>query len=81
MKDGIVSLAPLGPMVPDKVKQYVNKRQQQILDGTYDPFMGPIYDQNGVLRVKKGEELSDADKLSLQWFVRGVVGSIPKSGS
>ncbi|NOY08574.1 MAG: BMP family ABC transporter substrate-binding protein [Spirochaetes bacterium] len=81
MKDGIVSLAPYGPMVPENVKKYVEKRKKQILDGTYDPFMGPVYDQKGNLKVKKGEQLSDSEKLSLQWFVRGVIGSIPKSGS
>ncbi len=81
MKDGIVSLAPFGPMVPENVKQYVAKKQKQILDGTFDPFMGPIYDQSGTLKVKKGQELSDLDKLNIQWFVQGVVGSIPKSGS
>ncbi len=81
MKDGIVDLAPFGPMVPDDVKQYINKRKQDILDGKYDPFQGPIYDQSGKLRVKKGEELSDADKLQIQWFVKGVIGTIPKTGS
>ena len=81
MKDGIVDLAPFGPMVPDDVKQYVNKRKQDILNGKFDPFQGPIYDQDGNLRVKEGEELSDADKLNIQWFVKGVIGTIPKSGS
>ncbi len=81
MKDGIVSLAPYGPMVPEKVKAYVKKREKLILAGKFDPFDGPIYDQKGTLKVKKGQQLSDKDKLSLQWFVQGVVGSIPKSGS
>ena len=81
MKDGIVSLAPFGPMVPEKVKQYVEKREEEIKNGTFKVFAGPIYDQDGNLKVPKGQELSDADKLQLQWFVKGVVGSIPKSGS
>ena len=81
MKDGIVSLAPFGPMVPEKVKQYVEKREEEIKNGTFKVFAGPIYDQEGNLKVPKGQELSDADKLQLQWFVKGVVGSIPKSGS
>ncbi len=81
MNEGIVDLAPFGPMVPQKVKDYVLKREQEIKDGTFKVFAGPIYDQEGKLRVPKGQELSDADKLQLQWFVKGVIGSIPKSGS
>jgi len=81
MNEGIVDLAPFGPMVPDDVQQYVENRKQMILNGDYDPFMGPIYDQDGNLKVKEGEELSDADKLSIQWFVKGVIGTIPKGGS
>jgi basic membrane protein A len=81
MKEGIVDLAPFGPMVPQKVQDYVNKRKEEIENGTFKVFQGPIYDQEGNLKVKEGEELSDADKLQLQWFVKGVVGSIPKGGS
>jgi basic membrane protein A len=81
MSDGIVDLAPMASFVPQNVQDYVNKRKQDILDGKYDPFDGPIYDQSGKLMVKAGERLSDADQLSLQWFVKGVIGTIPKSGS
>jgi len=79
MEAGIVDLAPYGPMVPQEVQDYVENKKQMILNGDYDPFMGPIYDQNGTLRVKEGEELSDADKLEIQWFVDGVIGTIPEA--
>jgi basic membrane protein A len=81
MKDGIVDLAPMASFVPADVQDYVTVRKQDILNGKYDPFDGPIYDQSGNLMVKAGERLSDADQLALQWFVQGVVGTIPKSGS
>ncbi len=81
MNDGIVDLAPFGPMVPQNVKDYVTKKENAIKDGTFKVFTGPIYDQDGKLMVKKGEELPDANKLQLQWFVKGVVGTIPKGGS
>ena len=78
METGLVKMSPYGPMVPEKVKKYVEARKKLIIAGKYDPFEGPIYDQKGNLKVKKGQTLSDKDKLSLQWFVKGVVGSIPK---
>ncbi len=78
MDDGIVALAPYGQMVTEDIKEYVEKTELKILNGTYDPFMGPLYDRDGNLMVKEGQELSDSDKLSIQWFVKGVVGEIPK---
>ena len=81
METEIVKLSPFWPMVPEKVKKYVETKKKLIITHKFDPFQGPIYDQKGTLKVKKGQVLSDKDKLSLQWFVKGVVGSIPKSDS
>lgn len=78
METGIVELSPYGPMVPQNVRDYVDKRKQEIIEGKFECFTGPLYDQNGNLAVKEGEEIPDADKLSLQWFVEGVIGTIPK---
>lgn len=80
MSTGIVDLAPYGSMVPQDVRILVDNKKQEIIAGTYDPFDGPIYDQQGNLKVKQGEQLSDADKQSIQWFVQGVIGTIPVSG-
>ena len=40
--------------------------------GTYNIFTGPIYDQDGNLKVKEGEVISDADLAVMDWFVKGV---------
>ncbi len=77
LKDGIVSLGKFGTTVPEKIKKYVAMREKQIKEGKFKVFSGPIYDNKGKLRVKKGQELSDQAKLSLQWFVKGVVGNLP----
>lgn len=77
---GVVDLAPMGKMVPEDLKAAVELKKQEIISGKYDPFMGPIYDQQGNLKVKEGEALSDSEKQSLQWFVQGVVGTIPQGG-
>ena len=81
MADGIVALAPISSAVPKSVVDYVNTRKQLILDGKYTPFDGPMVNQAGKVIVPKGTTMSDADQLNLQWFVKGVIGSIPKSGS
>ena len=81
MTDGIVDLAPMSEVVPQAVKDLVETRKQEILQGTFDPFMGPQYDQAGTLRIPAGQTLNDQEQRDLQWFVKGVVGDIPKGGS
>lgn len=81
MKEGIVDLAPFGPMVPENVKTIVNVFKKAIINGDFDPFQGPIYDQSGNLRVPKGQKLSDEELLSMNWFVDNVEGKIPESAS
>ncbi len=81
LSTGVIDLAPLGKMVPEEVKTLVEQKKQEIVAGKYDPFNGPVYDQQGNLKVKEGEQLPDSEKQSIQWFVQGVVGTIPQGGS
>jgi basic membrane protein A and related proteins len=77
MDKGVVDIAPLGPMVPASVRSMVAAKRQAIIAGTFNEFAGPIRDQNGRIRVPAGRALSDAEQLSMNWFVQGVVGAIP----
>ena len=81
MKDGVVDLAPFGHMVPENVRTIVEVFKKAIIDGEFDPFQGPIYDQSGNLRVKTGSKLSDEKLLSMNWFVDNVEGKIPETSS
>ena len=78
MKDGVVELAPMSKLVPESVKKLVFAMENEIKSGNFKVFEGPIYDQNGKLRVPAGKIMSDSELLSVQWFVDGVVGKIPK---
>jgi len=78
MKDNIVNLAPFSDLVPQNVRTVVEVFSEAIVDGAFDPFEGPIYDQRGNLRVDIGEKLSDEELLSMNWFVDNVEGSIPE---
>ena len=52
----------------------VEEAREQLEEGSYDVFYGPIYDQDGVLRVEAGENMSDAVLLNaFDWYVEGVV--------
>jgi basic membrane lipoprotein Med (substrate-binding protein (PBP1-ABC) superfamily) len=61
-----------GPSVPADVKAKVLAMKAKI-EGGYNPFVGPIYDKSGKLRVKAGQSL---DTLFLyykwNWQVKGI---------
>jgi len=78
MADGILKLAPFGPMIPTETRQLVEAKEKEILAGTFDIFVGPINDNTGKERVAAGVTMSDPDKLSFDWLVEGIIGSIPQ---
>ena len=79
-KDGVVDLAPIGPMVPDGLKAQALAEAERFKRGEKTlttVFTGPIVDQDGEERLADGEGLSDEDILAMDWFVRGVEGEVP----
>ena len=78
LEDGIVGLSPISNKVPDEIKQQVENKKKQMISKEWDVFMGPIKAQDGTLKVPEGKRLTDAEMLSMDWFVAGVEGSISK---
>jgi basic membrane protein A len=78
LADGMVDIAPFGKNVPQDVRDLVLQKKQEIIDGTFHVFDGPLYDQDGNLRAGEGERLSDEAIFSMDWFVKGISGTIPK---
>ncbi|MGC7870508.1 BMP family ABC transporter substrate-binding protein [Desulfosporosinus sp. SYSU MS00001] len=80
IKDGgVIDITPFSSKVDKDFQATVTAKRQDIIDGKFVPFTGPVYDQNGNLKVKDGDKATDEMLLSINWFVKGVVGSIPKS--
>jgi basic membrane protein A len=75
LKSGFAKLAPYGPKVTAKTKKLIASKRKQIENGTWYEFQGPIYDQHGKLRVKKGQRLTVKQLYAIDWLVKGVVGS------
>jgi basic membrane protein A and related proteins len=75
---GIVGLSSFGPAVSEATKGLVEQRQQDLVAGRFDVFWGPVKDQSGQTRITAGEKPSEAVLLSMDWFVEGVVGTVPK---
>jgi len=73
--DGCMEMAPYGPKVPQEVKDAVEQARADLEAGTKVVFAGPIVDQDGNVKVAEGEELTADVMGSVDWFVKGVVGS------
>lgn len=65
--------------VPAGTRRLVQMLKSAIIDNRLSVFEGPIYDQDGVLRVKEGESLSPIQIVQMDWLVSNVVGSIPSN--
>ncbi len=76
LKEGVLDMAPMANFVPGEVKALVESKKRDIMNGVFDVFAGPIRDNTGALRVSEGTTMTDAEKLSFNWLVDGVVGSI-----
>ena len=43
------------------------------MKGGFDVFYGPVYDNNGELRINEGENISDKTMIhNFKWYVEGV---------
>lgn len=78
-KDGCAVLSPFGSSVPDAVKELVQQRRQEILDGKLFPFEGPVKDQDGKERIPAGKRPTIEELETMDYLVEGIVGTIPKS--
>jgi basic membrane lipoprotein Med (substrate-binding protein (PBP1-ABC) superfamily) len=75
LKDKFVGLAPYGPKVTAKTKAAIAKKKRALINGTFYEFTGPLYDQSGKLRVKKGKRLTVKELYAMNWLVKGTIGS------
>jgi basic membrane protein A len=76
LADGAVGVGPYGPEVTDEMKAAVDEASAAIVSGDLHVFAGPIYDQEGTLKVPEGESLTYADLLVMDWMVQGIEGSL-----
>ena len=60
------------------MKKLVETEKARIVSGSWDVFAGPVKDQKGVEKIPQGKTATDAEMLSMNWFVEGVKGDIPK---
>lgn len=73
LESGLISLAPFTSQVKPGIQEAVDEVSAQMKAGAYDVFYGPIYDNEGTLRVGEGESMPDELLLNnFDWYVEGV---------
>ena len=81
ISEGFFGLSELSPLVKPGTANLVETAMGRFRSGKWDVFYGPIYDQNGVLRVAGDENMSDNEvSQHFDWLVRGVEGSCGEDG-
>jgi basic membrane protein A len=78
MASGMVQLSPLGESVTETARKEIEEKKQAMVDSEFDPFSGPVRDQNGEVRIPEGEEASLEDLFEMDYLVEGVVGKLPE---
>ena len=74
---GLVRLDAIDASAPGDVRARVEARRKAIVAGSFKPFAAPLVDNEGQVRLARGT-LDDAAIGTMNWFVQGVVGSVPK---
>jgi basic membrane protein A and related proteins len=77
LADGDVELAPYGESVPEEVRAEVDEKLAGFKDGSFKPFMGPIRDQAGQVRIEEGQEITFEQWVQMDWLAEGVEGKLP----
>ena len=78
LKEGMVVMAPLNPVIPPAVVKVFEDKKARIISGELNVFAGPIKDNTGKELVASGAKLPDATFNSMNIYVDGVQGSVPK---
>ncbi|MBC7958459.1 MAG: BMP family ABC transporter substrate-binding protein, partial [Vallitaleaceae bacterium] len=77
MDAGVVDILYSNSKLPEPLIKSVEFMKKNIISGNYHPFEGPIYDQKENIRVDEGNRLPSESILEMDWFVKGVIGTIP----
>jgi len=78
MKEGMVKMSKLNPAVSADAAKAFEEKKAALVAGTFAPFTGPIKDQSGAIRYAAGVLVPQKDLLSMNFYVQGVEGTIPK---
>ena len=72
MADGLIAIDEVSEAVPVEVRNQINDIKQQMIDGTFEVFTGPIYYKDGTVLCEEGQTLDRAGIWSITNEIQGV---------
>jgi len=78
LKDGNSVMAPFGKSVPQPVQAQALKIVEQLKNQKLQIFAPPLKDRDGKVRLAAGQSPDKAWLESMDWFVPGIQGTLPK---
>lgn len=78
MDSGILDFFYSKKLIPAGTQKLVELIRESIIEGKFNVFSGPLYDQNGTLRIPDKKEATREEIISMNWLVNFVRGEIPE---
>ncbi len=78
IKEGAVVLTEFSQKIPEDVRMLALNTREAIISGKLHPFTGPLNRQDGTPWLAKDEVPSDDVLQSMNFYVEGLEGTIPK---
>jgi basic membrane lipoprotein Med (substrate-binding protein (PBP1-ABC) superfamily) len=75
LKDGFVDLAPYGTSVDAATQTAIKAKKDALINCAFYEFAGPLNDQSGAVKVAAGTKMTLDQILTMDWFVKGVIGN------
>ncbi len=69
MDSGIVDFFYSKRLVPRETQKLLNFLRNMIVNGAFHPFTGPIYSQDGLLRISQDQIATREQIIGMDWFV------------
>jgi basic membrane protein A and related proteins len=77
VKEGFIKLGAIGSAVPRDLAAAAQAKERAMAEGKFHPFTGKITDNTGVVKQESGV-MSDKALGDMNYYVNGVVGTLPK---
>lgn len=77
VKEGAMGIAGLSPDLSEEQKQQITVRLEEMRNGTFQPFQGPITSNTGQEVVAEGASLDDTAIKSMNFLVNGIDTTLP----
>ena len=79
VKEGAMDLVKIADVVPQEIKDRVEKAKAGLTDGSFSIWKGPIVDNAGKQVLAADQVADDAFLRSINFYVNGIEGKVPGS--